>query len=86
MVIDYKIETIIKNKLEEVMCEIEIMAQLNHSNVIKLHKIMKDDNNDELYMVMDYADEGQLLDWDHKKLLFYSKNVPEWPIPEKVIF
>lgn len=40
------------------MNEIEIMAQLNNPNVIKLHKVMKDDNNDELYLVMDFADEG----------------------------
>ena len=32
------------------MREIEIMAKLNHPNVIKLHKIMKNNENDELYL------------------------------------
>ena len=35
---------------------------------------MKNDENEELYMVMDYAEKGQLLEWDSKKLKFYSKN------------
>ena len=35
---------------------------------------------------MDYAEKGQLLDWDPKKLLFHSKHIPKWPIPEKIIF
>jgi len=44
---------------------------------------MKNDENDELYLVMEYAECGTLLDWDHNKMLFYSDNIPDWPIPEK---
>ena len=55
---------VVNDKFKEVMQEIEIMRQLEHKNVIKMVKVMKDERSDELYIVMNYAEKGQLLHWD----------------------
>ncbi len=55
---------VVNDKFKEVMQEIDIMRQLEHKNVIKMVKVMKDERSDELYIVMNYAEKGQLLHWD----------------------
>jgi [calcium/calmodulin-dependent protein kinase] kinase len=49
------------------------MAGLNHPNVIKLYEVIHDiDNPDEdrLCLVIDYAEKGEIMQWDQKKLKF----------------
>jgi serine/threonine protein kinase len=43
---------------EYVEKEIEIMKSLDHPNILKLHEIIDDDDNDNLYLVLDYAGKG----------------------------
>ena len=39
-----------KNQLENVLMEIAIMKKLEHPNLIQLHEVLDDDENDKLYM------------------------------------
>lgn len=41
---------IVKNAFQDLMKEIAIMKKLNHPNVIKMHEVLDDPENDTLYM------------------------------------
>jgi serine/threonine protein kinase len=43
---------------EYVEKEIEIMKCLDHPNILKLHELIDDEENDNLYLVLDYAGKG----------------------------
>ena len=47
------------------------MKKLNHPNVIKLHEVIHDDSKDKLYIIMGFAENGQLIEWDEQKGKFY---------------
>ena len=59
------------------------MKKLNHPNVIRLHEVLDDDEFDKVYLVMDYAAGGQVVEWDEEKGEFYLKerykNDPQVP-------
>ncbi len=44
--------------------EIAIMKKLDHPYVIKLYEVLDDPQNDKLYLIMEYAEEKQLIEWD----------------------
>jgi len=60
----------VKDALMDVMREIEIMKRLSHGSVIRLHEVIQDDEGDKLYMVLDYAENGQIMNWDETALKF----------------
>ena len=55
------------------------MKKLNHKNVIKLHEVINNPNEDKFYMsnyfyiktVIDYAYPGQLIEWDEEENKFF---------------
>ena len=55
------------------------MKKLNHKNVIKLHEVINNPNEDKFYMsnyfyiitVIDYAYPGQLIEWDEDENKFF---------------
>ena len=53
------------------MREIAIMKKLHHLNIIGLHEVIDDDEEDKLYMVIEFAENGQILDWDVDTRRFY---------------
>ena len=69
-----------KDQLGKVYSEIEIMKHLKesgggHPNIVQLHEVLDDEDNDKLYMgsvifsywfslVLDYCEKGELLVWD----------------------
>ena len=60
-----------KSALDDVMREIAIMKTLRHPNVVQLHQIVDDQSEeDKLYLIIDFCEHGQLLNWDFKKLAF----------------
>ena len=68
-----------KDALDNVLKEIAIMKKLDHPNVIQLHEVLDDEEEDKLYMgkqltrneiVMDYAKYGEVLKWNIKNLQF----------------
>ncbi len=40
------------------MREIAIMKKLNHPNIIRLHEVIDDNEEDKIYMVMDFEENG----------------------------
>ena len=54
----------IKDGLEDIQKEIAIMKKLEHPNIIKLYEVLDDPRNDKLYLVMEYAEEKQLIEWE----------------------
>lgn len=58
--------------------ELKIMKLVDHVNVLKMHEIIDDEENDNLYLVLEYAQKGQSLDVDEEgEEVIYR-------IPEKV--
>lgn len=56
------------------------MKKLNHENVIKLYEVIENPDNDKLYLVMEYATNVQLIDWDQDEQIFHVVN-PEKHAP-----
>ncbi|CAD8057289.1 unnamed protein product [Paramecium sonneborni] len=54
----------IKNAFQNVAKEIAIMKKLRHPNIIRLYEIIDSPNSNKIYMVMEYAQNGQLIDWN----------------------
>lgn len=61
------------SEADEVYKEIEIMKRLNHPNVIKLHEIIYDDEEEKVYLIIDYCKYGDIIIWDSKKSVFIRK-------------
>ena len=38
--------------------EIAVMKKLNHPNVIRLHEVINDADDDKIFLVLDYAEKG----------------------------
>lgn len=51
--------------------EIDVQSMLSgHPNIVKLHEIIDDENDDKLYLVMEYAEKGQILDFSEETMKF----------------
>ena len=48
--------------------EVAIMKKINHENVVRLIEVMESNDNDKLYLVLEYMDYGSML-----SRLFFSK-------------
>ena len=53
-----------KNYLEEIRKEIEIMKQLNATNVVRLKEVIDNENEDKLILILDFCAKGEILGWD----------------------
>lgn len=53
------------------MREIEIMEFLDHHNVTRIHEVIDDEDDENLFIVMDCCGKGQLIDWDEDKGKFF---------------
>ncbi len=49
------------NMLENIFREIAIMKKLDHPNVLQIYEVIDDPENDKLFMVIDYMDNGSVL-------------------------
>lgn len=54
-----------KDALDDVSREIAIMKKLKHENLISLLEVIDDKANDKLYMIIEFAANGPVLDWDN---------------------
>lgn len=59
-------QIVYKDALEDVQREIEIMKDLRHPNVLQLYEIINDPEDENFYIVLDYAKNGQIMDWNEK--------------------
>ena len=55
------------NNLDKVYNEVEIWAQIQHPNIVKMYEIIDNDEHDYLYIILELADLGQLGKWDFEK-------------------
>ena len=69
----------VKDAYQDVLREIQIMKELDHICLIRIHEVINEKDGDKLYMgkivwgddvVMDYAKYGQIMDWDTDTLKF----------------
>jgi serine/threonine protein kinase len=54
--------------LDLVYKEINILKELKHPNVVKLFEVIDDENEEKLYLIMEYMSEGIAFDSNEKKL------------------
>ena len=54
----------------DAMREIDILKQVSHKNIIRLYEVIDDPNDDKLYLVLEYAARGQIMDYDSKDRKF----------------
>lgn len=40
------------------------MSKINHPNCIKLFEVIENQENDKIYLVLEYAEGGEILKWD----------------------
>jgi [calcium/calmodulin-dependent protein kinase] kinase len=66
-----------KNALEDVMREIALMKKVDHQNVINLLEVIEHPESDKLYMVIEYCEAGQILDYDEETSIFTPKRKQE---------
>ena len=46
------------------------MKKIQHGNIIKLFEILNNEAEGKIYLVMEFADKGEVLKWDEKKQIF----------------
>ncbi|CAD8176208.1 unnamed protein product [Paramecium octaurelia] len=71
---DAKGNMVIKDALQDVRREIAIMKKLRHKNLIQLFEVIDNPNNDKLFMVLEFAEGGQVIEWDDDECKFYLVN------------
>ena len=54
------------NALQGVEREVALMKKLSHPNICTMHEVIDDDENATLYLIMDYMQKGQVMDFDNK--------------------
>lgn len=68
------LELIIKDAYQNVLREIALMKKMDHPNIIRLHEVIFDEEKGKLYLVLEYAEKGQLIEWDEENEKFYFVN------------
>ena len=53
-----------KNAYLDAIREIDILKSLNHDNVIKLYEVIDDEQGDKLYLIIEYASKGEIMEYD----------------------
>jgi len=69
------------NELEKVYREIAIMKKIQHPNCVQLFDVIDDEDRDELSIVMEYVDGGEIMAWDGAAQVFQVPNT-EGPFGE----
>ena len=59
-----------KNALSDTLHEIEVNQKLSHNNIIKFKEVLEKEENDKMYLVQEYADYGELMQWDEVNLKY----------------
>ena len=61
---------IITNLLKDALKEIAILKKLDHPNIIKLHEILHNYQKQKIYLILEYADYGDIINYDEEKGIF----------------
>ncbi|CAD8088420.1 unnamed protein product [Paramecium primaurelia] len=68
---------VVKDALQDVRKEIAIMKKIRHHNLIQLYEVIDNPTSDKLFMVLEFAEGGQLIEWDDDEGKFYKLNEDE---------
>lgn len=63
---------VVSTAMDQVKTEIAIMKKLKHKNLVQLHEIIDDEHEDQMFMVLEFVDGGNLMDWDENAQRFTS--------------
>ena len=61
---------IITNLLKDALKEIAILKKLDHPNIIKLYEILHNYQKQKIYLILEYADYGDLVNFDEETGIF----------------
>lgn len=61
----------------QAMRELDIHKMLSHRHVIRLHEIIDDEGEDKVYLIVEYAEHGQILDYDQETGKFFKPDQEE---------
>ena len=66
---------IINSMLEGALKEIAILKKTSHPNIVQLHEILYDNNENKIYLILEYCSKGQIMEYDEDEDEFYiNKN------------
>jgi len=68
----------IKTAFDAVEKEIQIFKGLDHENVVRLHEILTDEDNEKLYLILDNCEKGEIMKWDMETKLYTPWNGKEY--------
>lgn len=74
----------IKTAFDAVEKEIEIMKGLAHTNIVKLHEILTDEDNEKLYLILDNCEKGEIMKWDAESRTYTPCNGEEYFSEEEI--
>ena len=61
---------IVTNLLKDALKEIAILKKLDHPNIIKLYEILHNYQKEKIYLIMEYAEYGDIVDYDEDSGIF----------------
>ena len=64
------------------MREIDIHKMLNHPNIVRLHEVIDDDADDKVYLIMEYAVNGRIMQHSLETNTFMFLGKPDYDLPE----
>lgn len=64
----------VKTAFDAVEKEIKIIKGLEHENIVKLHEILTDEDNEKLYLILDNCEKGEIMKWDIETMAFAPCN------------
>jgi serine/threonine protein kinase len=53
-------------EIDQALMEIELMKKFTHPNLVKVYNYQLDEDKDELQIIMEYCEEGDLMGYFHK--------------------
>ena len=65
---------IVSNLLKDALKEIAILKKLDHPNIIKLYEILHDYQKQKIYLILEYADYGDIINYDEDNEIFSINN------------
>lgn len=67
-----------RDAFENVLMEIAIMKKLNHPNIVKLFEVIDSSDSAKLYIIMEFVERGQIIEWDEDNSVFYNLSQKEY--------
>ena len=78
---------IVTNLLKDALKEIAILKKLDHPNIIKLYEILHNYQKQKIYLILEYADYGDIVDYDEESEIFsINKHMEERYAQDKLGF